>query len=101
MTENIIILIVTIFGFPLIIYFMKKWISGMEGNTTKKLESIEKEQRKIKGKVENMVGAHHTCREELPRRFADKKKTEENFGKMFDKMGEVAEGVAHIKGKIG
>ena len=48
-----------------------------------------------------MVTAHHTCREELPKRFAEKRKTEKNFGDLFKKMGEVAEGVAHIKGKIG
>lgn len=101
MLEEIIILCVTTLGFCLITYFLKKWLSGLEDRQKIKLNAIEKEQKKINGKVEKIAESEQQCRESLPERFAPKRKTEENFGKLFDKMGEVAENVAHIKGKIG
>jgi hypothetical protein len=90
---RVIVYVLTAMGFGLTIWLIKRMIIQSE-------DRIKNEQKKINGKVDNMLTLHMACREELPIRFASKEDTDKKIGGLFRRVDEIKDNVSFIRGKL-
>lgn len=78
--ERTITWMLTIGGFGMTIFLMRRWLARIEH----KQDQQEKQ--------------YHACREELPKRFSSREKTECEFARLWERSDRLADDVAYAKG---
>lgn len=70
------------FGLGIALFLIRRWIVDLTG------------------KVETVIENHHKCQRSLPKEYAEKRHTEDTFGKVWAKIDIHSSEIARLMGKL-